>query len=123
MTGEYLTKAILGKLEKYGLDIQNCRGQGYNNGANMVGSQKYSKRASTETFKSYTVLQVGESSDFRPYELYEESTKYDPKFTQHHYIRETSVPKCHRERFERNFPKYLYCLSNFVYNTFKYRFY
>ncbi|GFX59426.1 hypothetical protein TNCV_4793621 [Trichonephila clavipes] len=30
-------QAILGELEKNGLDIQNCRGQGYNNGANMVG--------------------------------------------------------------------------------------
>lgn len=36
-TGEYLSNAILGELEKYGLDIQNCRGQGYDNGANMVG--------------------------------------------------------------------------------------
>ncbi|GFT21151.1 DUF4371 domain-containing protein [Trichonephila clavipes] len=26
--GEYLTNAILGELEKNGLDIQNCRGQG-----------------------------------------------------------------------------------------------
>ncbi|GFT30153.1 zinc finger MYM-type protein 1 [Trichonephila clavipes] len=37
MTGEYLTNAILGELEKNGLDIQNCRGQVYDNGANMVG--------------------------------------------------------------------------------------
>lgn len=36
-TGEYLTNAILEELEKNGLDIQNCRGQGYDNGANMVG--------------------------------------------------------------------------------------
>ncbi|GFT65562.1 hypothetical protein TNCV_1352921 [Trichonephila clavipes] len=35
MTGEYLTNAKLGELEKNGLDIQNCRGQGYDNGANM----------------------------------------------------------------------------------------
>lgn len=36
-TGEYLTNAILGELEKNGLNIQDCRGQGYDNGANMVG--------------------------------------------------------------------------------------
>ncbi|GFT63851.1 zinc finger MYM-type protein 1 [Trichonephila clavipes] len=36
-TGEYLTNAILGEQEKNGLDIENCRGQGYDNGANMVG--------------------------------------------------------------------------------------
>ncbi|GFW45447.1 TTF-type domain-containing protein [Trichonephila clavipes] len=36
-TGEYLTNAILGELGKNGLDIQNCRGQGYDNGANMLG--------------------------------------------------------------------------------------
>ncbi|GFX77011.1 zinc finger MYM-type protein 1 [Trichonephila clavipes] len=37
-TGEYLTNAILGELEKNGLDIQNCRSQVYDNGANMVGT-------------------------------------------------------------------------------------
>ncbi|GFV12938.1 zinc finger MYM-type protein 1 [Trichonephila clavipes] len=36
-TGEYLTKAILVEAEKNGLDDQNCRGQGYDNGANMIG--------------------------------------------------------------------------------------
>lgn len=36
-TGEYMTNAILGELEKNDLDIQDCRGQGYDNGANMVG--------------------------------------------------------------------------------------
>lgn len=39
-TGEYLTNSILQELEKNGLDIQNCRGQGYDNGANMVGINK-----------------------------------------------------------------------------------
>ncbi|GFS92374.1 TTF-type domain-containing protein [Trichonephila clavipes] len=34
-TGKYLTDTILGELEKNGLDIQNCRGQGYDSGANM----------------------------------------------------------------------------------------
>ncbi|GFX49807.1 hypothetical protein TNCV_3073601 [Trichonephila clavipes] len=35
MIGEYLMNTILGELEKYGLDIQNCRGQAYDNGTNM----------------------------------------------------------------------------------------
>lgn len=39
-TGEYLTKSILQELERNDLDIQNCRGQGYDNGANMVGINK-----------------------------------------------------------------------------------
>ncbi|GFX03396.1 uncharacterized protein TNCV_4634081 [Trichonephila clavipes] len=39
-TGEYLTNAILGRHGKNGLDIQNCRGQGYDNGANMVGPKE-----------------------------------------------------------------------------------
>ncbi|CAG4962562.1 unnamed protein product [Parnassius apollo] len=39
-TGEYLTNSILQELERNGLDIQNCRGQGYNNGANVVGIHK-----------------------------------------------------------------------------------
>ncbi|GFU42519.1 hypothetical protein TNCV_4556391 [Trichonephila clavipes] len=43
MTGEYLTNAILGEFGKNGLDIQNCRGQGYDNGANMVAQKKKSK--------------------------------------------------------------------------------
>ncbi|GFV95811.1 DUF4371 domain-containing protein [Trichonephila clavipes] len=33
-TGEYLTNAILGELEKNGLDIQKCRGQAYDSGSN-----------------------------------------------------------------------------------------
>ncbi|GFX69079.1 zinc finger MYM-type protein 1 [Trichonephila clavipes] len=39
-TGEYITNSILQELERNGLDIQNCRGQGYDNGANMVGINK-----------------------------------------------------------------------------------
>ncbi|GFX08045.1 zinc finger MYM-type protein 1 [Trichonephila clavipes] len=39
-TGEYITNSILQELERNGLDIQNCRGQGYGNGANMVGINK-----------------------------------------------------------------------------------
>ncbi|GFT00594.1 hypothetical protein TNCV_141402 [Trichonephila clavipes] len=33
--GEYLTNTILEELEKNGLDNHDCRGQGYDNGANM----------------------------------------------------------------------------------------
>ncbi|GFX04082.1 zinc finger MYM-type protein 1 [Trichonephila clavipes] len=32
-TGEYITNSILQELDRNGLDIQNCRGQGYDNGA------------------------------------------------------------------------------------------
>ncbi|GFV55748.1 zinc finger MYM-type protein 1 [Trichonephila clavipes] len=39
-TGEYITNSILQKLERNGLDIENCRGQGYDNDANMVGINK-----------------------------------------------------------------------------------
>ncbi|GFX64748.1 hypothetical protein TNCV_4682231 [Trichonephila clavipes] len=35
-TGEDLTNAILGELEKDCLDIQNCSGQEYDNGTNML---------------------------------------------------------------------------------------
>ncbi|GBP96294.1 hypothetical protein EVAR_92181_1 [Eumeta japonica] len=39
-TGEYLANAILEHLEKYDLNIQDCRGQGYDNGANMVATEQ-----------------------------------------------------------------------------------
>ncbi|GFY10860.1 zinc finger MYM-type protein 1 [Trichonephila clavipes] len=39
-TGEYITNSMLQELERNGLDIQNCRGQRYDNGANMVGINK-----------------------------------------------------------------------------------
>ncbi|GFW91513.1 zinc finger MYM-type protein 1 [Trichonephila clavipes] len=39
-TGEYITNSILQELERNGLDTQNYRGQGYDNGANMVGINK-----------------------------------------------------------------------------------
>ncbi|GFX95947.1 zinc finger MYM-type protein 1 [Trichonephila clavipes] len=38
--GESITNSILQELERNGLDIQNCPGQGYDNGANMVGVNK-----------------------------------------------------------------------------------
>ncbi|GFW50465.1 zinc finger MYM-type protein 1 [Trichonephila clavipes] len=39
-TGEYITNSILQELDRNGLDIQNCRGQGYDKGANRVGINK-----------------------------------------------------------------------------------
>ena len=36
-TGIGLTKAFLHKIDELGLSISNCRGQGYDNGANMRG--------------------------------------------------------------------------------------
>ncbi|GFU83061.1 zinc finger MYM-type protein 1 [Trichonephila clavipes] len=38
--GEYITNSILRELERNGLDIQNSRRQGFDNGANMVGINK-----------------------------------------------------------------------------------
>ncbi|GFX23778.1 zinc finger MYM-type protein 1 [Trichonephila clavipes] len=38
--GEYITNSILQELERNDLDIQNCRGHGYDNGANVVGINK-----------------------------------------------------------------------------------
>ena len=34
-----LTKLLLQRLTEMGLDIQNCKGQGYDNGANMAGKK------------------------------------------------------------------------------------
>lgn len=39
-TGEYLTNIILEKLRSDGLDLQQCRGQSYDNGSNMAGIHK-----------------------------------------------------------------------------------
>jgi len=36
-TGRGIATDVLQKLEKYGLDFKNCRGQGYDNGTNMAG--------------------------------------------------------------------------------------
>nr|XP_036234234.1 zinc finger MYM-type protein 1-like [Bactrocera oleae] len=36
-TGERLTEVIIDILNKYGLELNDCRGQGYDNGANMKG--------------------------------------------------------------------------------------
>ena len=38
-TSKSLTEAVLSILEKLGLPIANCRGQGYDNGTNMAGKQ------------------------------------------------------------------------------------
>lgn len=39
-TGEYIAGQILNKLHADGLDINNCRGQSYDNGSNMAGVYK-----------------------------------------------------------------------------------
>lgn len=39
-TGSGLADEIVNKLQKDGLSIENVRGQGYNNGANMAGVYK-----------------------------------------------------------------------------------
>ena len=39
-TGEGLLKALLENLDKLGLSIDDCRGQGYDNGSNMRGSKQ-----------------------------------------------------------------------------------
>lgn len=36
-TGEELTEVIIDVLNKHGLELNDCRGQGYDNGANMKG--------------------------------------------------------------------------------------
>ncbi|GBN26203.1 hypothetical protein AVEN_62931-1 [Araneus ventricosus] len=36
-TGVVLSEEILKKIEQEGLDFKNCRGQSYDNGANMAG--------------------------------------------------------------------------------------
>ena len=39
-TGEGLTEVLMNTLTENGIDIKNCRGQGYDNGANMKGRNK-----------------------------------------------------------------------------------
>ena len=40
-TGEGLTTALLKEIEETcGLDMKNCRGEGYDNGGNMTGKYK-----------------------------------------------------------------------------------
>ncbi|GFX98578.1 zinc finger MYM-type protein 1 [Trichonephila clavipes] len=48
--GEYIANSILQELERNGLDIQNGRGQGYDNGANRVGINKANSSATAKTF-------------------------------------------------------------------------
>ncbi|KAK9723445.1 hypothetical protein QE152_g19216 [Popillia japonica] len=38
-TAESLTNYIITELEQLGISLQNCRGQGYDNGANMRGEK------------------------------------------------------------------------------------
>ena len=39
-SGEGLTELLDGTLEKHDIDLTDCRGQGYDNGANMKGKRK-----------------------------------------------------------------------------------
>lgn len=39
-TGLYLSDILVQKLKIYGISLGNCRGQGYDNGANMIGQYK-----------------------------------------------------------------------------------
>ena len=39
ITGDSLSKAILGWLSSWGIDIANCRGQGYDGASNMSSSR------------------------------------------------------------------------------------
>jgi len=39
-TGEAIAQLIIETLEKHGIPLSNCRGQGYDNGSNMSGSYK-----------------------------------------------------------------------------------
>ncbi|GFX20393.1 zinc finger MYM-type protein 1 [Trichonephila clavipes] len=57
-TGEYMTNSILQELERDGLDIQNCRVQGYDNGANMVGINKGDRTR---------ILNINQRAFFKPY--------------------------------------------------------
>ncbi|XP_025416074.1 uncharacterized protein LOC112687548 [Sipha flava] len=52
-TGESLTELLLKTLKENNLDIMNCRGQGYDNGANMKG---HKKRCSTSQSKESITL-------------------------------------------------------------------
>ena len=36
-TGSYLSELVVAELERHGLSIDDMRGQGYDNGANMAG--------------------------------------------------------------------------------------
>ena len=40
-TPSSLTESVLQKLNELGLDSSNCKGQGYDNGANMDGKKKW----------------------------------------------------------------------------------
>jgi hypothetical protein len=40
ITGESLAKAINDKISSYGLEIQNCRGEGYDGASNMSSAAK-----------------------------------------------------------------------------------
>lgn len=59
-TAEYLCKVVLETLDKWGIDIKNCRGQSYDNASNMSG--KYSGLQARIKQKSPTAFYVPCSS-------------------------------------------------------------
>ncbi|GFV31808.1 TTF-type domain-containing protein [Trichonephila clavipes] len=72
-TGEYLTNAILKELGKNGLDIQNCRGQGYDNGANMVDVISGVKNSNIK-YESHGIFHIIQESE--PKRSYYSSERY-----------------------------------------------
>ncbi len=55
ITGEVLAREIKNVLARYGLDLQNCRGQGYDGTANMSAANGVQGRLSAENSKAVYV--------------------------------------------------------------------
>ena len=55
ITGEVLAREIKNVLARYGLDLQNCRGQGYDGAINMSGANGVQGRISAENSKAVYV--------------------------------------------------------------------
>ena len=39
-TGEEIAETLISRLDEHGIDLKDCRGQGFDNGANMAGKMK-----------------------------------------------------------------------------------
>ena len=69
-TGQVIAEMILGFLEKYGIDISNCRGQSYDNASNMSGKyigvqtiiKQQSQYASFIPSAAHSLILVGKGS-------------------------------------------------------------
>ena len=55
ITGEVLAREIKNVFARYGLDLQNCRGQGYDGATNMSGANGVLGRLSAENSKAVYV--------------------------------------------------------------------